>query len=81
MYLLFPEPTVSGFPSNMTVIEGDEVYIQVEVNGNPVPTITWYHNGNVVRTEYDREVDENGGIFIPRVGIEHSGTYIHYILV
>ena len=69
----FPEPVIASFPANMSVTEGEEVYLKVEVQGHPSPTLTWYHNGVVVRIDDDREIDKDGGILFPSIGKEHSG--------
>ena len=60
------EPTIVIFPANMSVTEGEQVYLEVEIKGHP-PTLTWYHNGVVARTDDHKEIDEKGGILFAKL--------------
>lgn len=46
---------VRGF-SNITTYEGEEVRLDVEVRGDPQPTITWYRDGEIIRDSPDFQV-------------------------
>ena len=35
---------VTASPTNMDVLEGDPVEIEIGYRGNPKPAVTWYHN-------------------------------------
>ncbi len=52
--------------------------IKAKVRGHPPPTLTWYHDGKQVMTDYATELDENGGLTFPSVETKHAGenTYI-----
>lgn len=62
------------------VMDGDEVRFTCKVKGNPIPDVTWYHNGKVVldnpdfRTSYNRETGEVL-LFIVEVFPQDTGIY------
>ena len=47
--------------------------IKAKVRGHPPPTLTWYHDGKQVMTDYATELDENGGLTFPSVEAKHAG--------
>lgn len=49
---------VRGF-SNLTTYEGEQVRFEVEVRGEPTPTLTWYRDGEVIRDSPDFQVKRN----------------------
>ena len=59
--------------------EGEEVYLHIQVKGHPTPSLNWYHDGVVVRADYSREIDGDGGLLFPCIEVAHSGmhTYMH----
>ena len=67
------EPTISGFPAETHATEGEEVYLKVKVGGVPPPTLTWYHNGTKVTSDYATELNDDGGITFPSVEAKHAG--------
>ena len=69
------EPTITKFPSNTTVTEGEGVYFKIKVSGEPQPTVTWYHDGEQVRVNYAREIEADGSLAIPSTELKHSGVY------
>ena len=73
--LICAEPTISGFPSESTANEGEEVVIRAKVGGHPPPSLTWYHDGRKVTADYATELDEDGGISFPSVEAKHAGEY------
>lgn len=62
------------------VMDGDEVRFVCKVRGNPMPEITWYHNGKIVydnpdfRTSYNKETGEIM-LFIVEVFPQDTGNY------
>ena len=44
------QPEFISNPQNLTVREGQDVNLQCEVNGNPVPDVRWTRDGNAVNT-------------------------------
>ena len=51
------------------------MYFKIKVSGVPQPTVTWYHDGEPVRTDYAREIEADGSLAIPSVELKHSGVY------
>ena len=66
---------ISMFPSDVAVTEGEGLYFKIEVNGEPQPTVTWYHDGEPIRENYAREIESDGSLTIPSVELKHSGVY------
>ena len=60
-----------------THVEGEEVYLHVQVKGHPTPSLNWYHDGVVVRADYAREIDGDGGLLFPCIEVAHSGVYTY----
>jgi len=62
------------------VMDGDEVRFICKVRGNPMPEVTWYHNGKIVydnpdfRSSYTKETGEVT-LFIVEVFPQDTGTY------
>ena len=44
-----------GF-SNLTTYEGEQVRFEVEVRGDPPPSLTWYRDGEIIRDSPDFQV-------------------------
>ena len=59
----------------MRVTEGEAVYLEVKLKGNPVPKFKWYYNGSELRSDYSIDVKENGSINIPSSEMRHTGVY------
>ena len=51
------------------------MYFKIKVSGVPQPTVTWYHDGEPVKADYAREVEEDGSLVIPSTELKHSGVY------
>ena len=51
------------------------MYFKIIVNGEPQPTVTWYHNGESVREDYAHEIETDGSLAIPSTELKHSGVY------
>jgi hypothetical protein len=46
---------IRGF-SNLTTYEGEQVRFEVEVRGDPPPTISWFRDGEIIRDSPDFQV-------------------------
>ena len=68
-------PAILGFPTHLSPIEGEEVRIEMKLEGYPLPTIVWYQNGEAIVTDYSKEIDEQGSLFFPSIELKHSGVY------
>ena len=68
-------PSILGLPTHLCHTEGEGVCIEAKVEGHPPPTLVWYHNGEVVVTDYSIEIDEHGSLFFPSIELKHSGVY------
>ena len=68
-------PTIIGFPSHLSPLEGEGVHIEVKIEGDPPTTLVWYHNGEAVMADYSIEIDEQGSLFFPSIEFKHSGVY------
>ena len=51
------------------------MYFKIKVSGVPQPTVTWYHDGDAVKGDYAREIEEDGSLIIPSTELKHSGVY------
>ena len=57
-------------------MEGEEVALWVQVRGDPLPQITWIHNGKVVDTEEeDEEGIDDSQLMLHSVQASHAGVY------
>ena len=63
------------FPPDMFATEGEGVYFKTKVSGAPQPTVSWYHDGEPVRTDYACEIEADGSLAIPSTELKHSGVY------
>ena len=59
----------------MEVLEGEGVVFQVEVTGSPQPKMTWYHDGQEVKSDYSMELGDDGSLTMPSAETKHSGVY------
>ena len=55
------------------LVENDKSFT-CSVEGSPMPTVTFYHNG-VLLQESDQVVIDRGTLTISSAGVEHSGMY------
>ena len=65
------------FPPDTFVIEGEGVCFKIKVSGEPQPTVTWYHDGELITADYAREIqfEADGRLAIPSTELKHSGVY------
>ena len=66
---------IETFPSHTNITEGEGVYFKIKTSGVPQPTVTWYHDGEPVKGDYAREIEEDGSLAIPSTELKHSGVY------
>ncbi|XP_062944637.1 coiled-coil domain-containing protein 141 isoform X2 [Cynocephalus volans] len=72
-------PSFSRLLSNVTVIEGSPVTLEVEVTGFPEPTLTWYKNGQKLSANGYLQVshkETKHSVFIPKVYEADAGLYV-----
>lgn len=58
--------------------EGESVRFEVAVSGEPPPTVTWSHNGDVLENSVDIQIKQEGDkhtLFIPEVFDDDAGKY------
>nr|XP_035928345.1 coiled-coil domain-containing protein 141 isoform X1 [Halichoerus grypus]XP_035928346.1 coiled-coil domain-containing protein 141 isoform X1 [Halichoerus grypus] len=72
-------PNFSRLLSNVTVMEGSPVTLEVEVTGFPEPTLTWYKKGQKLSADGHLEVlhkETRHSVFIPKVCEADAGLYV-----
>jgi len=70
------QPEIATHPQNKTRIEGDNVTLSCNVDGNPVPTISWTRDGSPVNTSGRISIsDDKNQLTITQVKRTDSGTY------
>ncbi|XP_007888407.2 coiled-coil domain-containing protein 141 [Callorhinchus milii] len=72
-------PSFSKLLSNVNVVEGSPVTLEIEVAGFPEPTLTWYKNGQKLTTDQRLEVSQKEGkhiLFIQKVSDTDAGIYV-----
>ncbi|XP_015336595.1 coiled-coil domain-containing protein 141 isoform X3 [Marmota marmota marmota] len=72
-------PNFSRLLSNVTVMEGSPVTLEVEVTGFPEPTLTWYKKGQKLSTDGHLQVlnkETKHSVFIPKVCKADAGLYV-----
>lgn len=69
------EPVIEIFPDNMIACLGEYVIMYISVNGNPPPTLMWYHDNQSIYNDSTIEVNEDGTLSIPSVEVRHTGEY------
>ena len=75
MFTNLAEPTITEFPSDMNITEGEGAYFKIKVSGEPQPIVTWYHDGEPVKADYTRDIEADGSLTIPSTELNHSGVY------
>ncbi|XP_019509561.1 PREDICTED: coiled-coil domain-containing protein 141 [Hipposideros armiger] len=72
-------PHFSRLLSNVTVVEGSPVTLEVEVTGFPEPTLTWYKKGQKLSADGHLQVlhkETRHSVFIPKVCGADAGLYV-----
>ena len=57
------------------LVEGEGVSFKVVVRGDPEPTLTWYHEGNELISDYSLEIQLDGTLVIASTEFRHNGVY------
>lgn len=63
---------------NITVKEGEPIYIDVKVSGEPAPEVTWYQDGRTITDGTHKRVDNvpyNSKFFNDRPERKDTGVY------
>ncbi|XP_025082607.1 basement membrane-specific heparan sulfate proteoglycan core protein-like isoform X8 [Pomacea canaliculata] len=66
-------PVISALQDLQTAALGSPTTLSCEAQGSPQPTITWIKKDGDLPMEHS--ITETGGLYIPRVREEDSGTY------
>ncbi|XP_067597457.1 coiled-coil domain-containing protein 141 isoform X1 [Pseudorca crassidens] len=72
-------PNFSRLLSNVTVMEGSPVTLEVEVTGFPEPTLTWYKKGQKLSADGHLQVlhkETRHSVVIPKVCEADAGLYV-----
>jgi len=64
------------FPHDTCVTEGESVKFEVVVRGRPLPSLTWYHEGVPLSSDYSLELLRNGTLSISSADKRHNGAYV-----
>ena len=51
------------------------MFFRVVVRGYPQPSLTWYHDGTQVMSDYSMEIQHDGSLSINFSELKHSGVY------
>lgn len=54
---------------------GEYVIMYATVHGNPLPTLTWYHNNQNIYNDSTIDISEDGTLSIPSMEAKHIGEY------
>ena len=68
-------PEIEDFPVDKVLVEGEGVSFKVAVRGDPEPTLTWYHDGNELISDYSLEIQPDGTLVIASAELRHNGVY------
>lgn len=66
---------ISKFPEDTYAIEGKAILLPVSVQGNPLPSTTWYYEGNELKPDHCIEIQQNASLFISYLQLKHTGHY------
>ena len=68
-------PVVKEYEAEISVTEGQQAILRVEVTGVPQPTITWKCCDKTVEPDYAIEIARDGALCFVSVEMSHAGTY------
>ena len=68
-------PVVKEFEEEISVIEGQQAILRVDVTGVPQPTITWQCGDKQVEPDYAIEIARDGALCFVSVEMSHAGEY------
>ena len=70
------QPEITDHPQNTTTIEGNNVTLSCNVDGNPVPTISWTRHGSPVSASGGISIsDDKKQLTITNVKRTDNGNY------
>lgn len=44
--------------------------------GVPTPTVTWFRNGEELKSSSDCDVKKDGSLYMPSVSAKHAGRFV-----
>lgn len=62
-------------PRDVTARSGDDVALQCQASGEPVPTVEWLRAGQPVRAGRRLQTLPDGGLWLQRVEAQDAGIY------
>ncbi|CAI8018482.1 Receptor-type tyrosine-protein phosphatase epsilon [Geodia barretti] len=68
-------PVVKEYQGEISVLEGQQAILRVEVSGVPHPTITWRLGEKTVEPDYAIEIAKDGALCFVSVEMTHAGIY------
>ena len=68
-------PVLKEYEAEISVIEGQQAILRVEVTGVPQPTITWRSGDKIVEPDYAIEIAKDGALCFVSVEMCHAGSY------
>jgi hypothetical protein len=74
LHLLDPAVIVDSPEDETDVLTGVPMDFQCSVEGNPLPTVTWYFNGDLLEGDDERMI-AGDTLTIPSTAVGHSGMY------
>ena len=69
-----PAVIVDSPEDETDVLTGVPMEFQCFVAGNPLPTVTWYFNGDLLEEDDERMI-AGDTLTIPSTAVDHSGMY------
>ncbi|XP_069791947.1 coiled-coil domain-containing protein 141 isoform X2 [Narcine bancroftii] len=72
-------PKFNKLMSNVSVVEGSPVTLEVEVTGLPDPTLTWYKDEQKITTDQHLNISRKEGkhvLYIEKVSDKDAGIYV-----
>ncbi|XP_076093735.1 hemicentin-1-like isoform X1 [Mytilus galloprovincialis] len=72
-----PPTIASGDPSKLTVTKGVSVNLNCEMEGEPMPTVTWRKDGVIIDVEsYRYQLIGTGSLTIHDIGVQDGGHFV-----
>lgn len=68
-------PVVKEYQAEVSIVEGQQAILRVEVSGVPHPTITWRLGDKTVEPDYAIEIAKDGALCFVNVEMAHAGVY------
>ncbi|MEE6496324.1 hypothetical protein FKM82_002300 [Ascaphus truei] len=77
---VYVRPTISesgSFPSEVTVIQGNDVTLECDSHGVPLPTVTWMREGDPLTNGNGFKILSNGTLlYLEKAHVSNSGHYV-----